>query len=102
MCIHALMLSHDLSLSRTQLHCVGKYKDLNGIGNSLTECDKSCPDHTTSPLGSDALIDCICNSGYTGENGIYSSVCLFVFTHMFMLSFAFIFALFFRKLCGKC
>jgi len=91
-----LVLSHDLSLSNTQCHYVGKYKTSHGFapGDSETECGESCPDHTTSPVGSDALIDCICNPGYTGENGIYSSVYVFICAHMCMLSLAIMFALF--------
>jgi len=56
----------------------GKYKTIRGFapGDSETECGESCPDHTTSPVGSDALIDCICNPGYTGENGLECSECV--------------------------
>ena len=43
-------------------------------------------------------------AGYTGPNGIYSAAYVCIFTRIFTLSFAFIFALSFRKLCicGSC
>ena len=40
-----------------------------------TACDGTCPGDSTSPEGSDALTDCVCNAGYSGANGGSCTVC---------------------------
>lgn len=40
-----------------------------------TACDGTCPADSTSPQGSDALTDCVCNAGYSGANGGSCTVC---------------------------
>ena len=54
------------------VQCVaGKYK----IYNADTTCDGNCPLYSTSPVGSDALADCVCNAGYTGPDGGWCTAC---------------------------
>ena len=40
-----------------------------------TACDGTCPVDSTSPEGSDAPGDCVCNAGYSGANGGSCTVC---------------------------
>lgn len=54
------------------VQCVaGKYK----IDDVDTACDGNCPPDSTSPVGSDALADCVCNAGYTGPDGGGCTAC---------------------------
>ena len=43
-------------------------------GNTQSVC-LSCPVNSASPLGSDASSDCVCNAGWTGENGNACAKC---------------------------
>jgi len=48
----------------------GKYKDVFGPFNC-----SSCPSHMTSHLGSVVKIDCVCDKGYTGQDGVNCTSC---------------------------
>jgi len=49
----------------------GKYKTTDAD----TACDGLCPDNSTSPEGSDALTDCVCNAGFSGADGGTCTIC---------------------------
>jgi len=69
----------------------GTYKDVNGsvpctlcakgkysteTGEMLESTCSQCPAYTRSPDGSSMLINCTCNKGYTGSDGIQCAACI--------------------------
>jgi len=42
--------------------------------NPANDCD-SCPSHSQSPAGSNELVDCQCNAGYSGQDGQTCTAC---------------------------
>ena len=54
------------------MHQAGTFKPNSGTG----VCSGSCPANTMSAAGSVSMQDCLCNNGYTGENGGRCNVCL--------------------------
>ena len=53
----------------------GTYKPVTEIYEEDAHACSSCPTNSTSPVASDAVVDCHCKAGFTGDNGTDCLAC---------------------------